>query len=343
MKKILKLIMLITALFLSINETLSYYNSSTKMTSIFITKDYAIDLNSQGGTFNNPNIIVDNNTTTLPQPTKIGYEFQGFSISENGDINYSTYVNDVGVINNKTLYAKWQLLTYNITYNLNGGNVSSAPSNYNVEQSFTLPVPTKIGYTFSGWTGTGLSSPTKNVIISNETGDRNYIANWDKNYYTVNYYVNNNLWTHRSVGYNDNLENLNAQSILDIYHTFHGWTGWVDRMPSNDVNLYANITESYCRLTTGHGPYGNAAALFNIFQSAGWTAHIQEQPSYPGNYLVVTDYTLTRAQAENQKQYIASRTNYNSYNYPYLFWVAVDCTNGYWEAWTRNFGQSNFN
>ena len=207
-----------------------------------------------------------------------------------------------------------------------------------------MPNPTRTGYTFAGWTGTGLSSATKNVTISKgTTGNRSYKATWSKNYYTVNYYVNGSLWAQRSVGYGDSLENLNGQSALDGYHTFHGWNGWVNNMPANNVSLTASVTESYCRLTTGHGPIGNANALLNVFRNAGWTGSVQEAPQYPGNYLVITDYTLTRAQAEVQKNYIASHTNYSNYNYPYLYWVGIDCTNGYSQAWTRGYGQRDFN
>lgn len=297
-------------------------------------------INGNGGTFDNNTIIVKNNSVTLPTPQRIGYEFLGYVDSNN--TNYTTNISNVDNINNKSLSAKWNATTYSISYDLNGGSANTVNS-YTIESTVTLPTPTKIGYTFTGWSGTGLSSITKNVTISNSVGNRSYIANWSKNYYTVNYYVNNSLWAQRSVGYNDALENLNAQSTLDIYHTFHGWNGWVSNMPNYDINLYANITESYCRLMTGHGLYGNATALLSVFQSAGWTGSIIESSSYPGNYMVVTDYNLTRAQAEVQKNYIAANTNYNNYNYPYLYWVSVDCTNGYSEAWTRGVGQSSFN
>ena len=191
---------------------------------------------------------------------------------------------------------------------------------------------------------TELTTATKNVIIAKgSVGNRNYIATWSKNYYTVNYYVNNNLWTQRSVGYGDEIPNLNGQDVLDSYHKFHGWNGWVSNMPDYDVTLTASVTEAYCQLITGHGPYGNASALLSVFQSAGWTGQISEAPSAPGYYLVVTDYTLTRAQAEIQKNYIASHANYTNYNFPYLYWVAIQCTNGYSSAWTRAKGQSQFN
>lgn len=340
MKKFSIVLLLIAILFCTLNKTLAYYNTNSTLINSFVTKKYNLKINGNGGTFSNNNITVKNNSVTLPTPQRLGYEFLGYVDSNN--TSYTTSISNVDNINNKSLSAKWNATTYSITYNLDGGTASTV-SNYTVESNITLPIPTRTGYTFTGWTGTGLNTPTKNVTISNSVGNRNYTANWSKNYYTVNYYVNNSLWTQRTVGYNDALENLNAQSTLDIYHTFHGWTGWVNNMPNYDVNLYANITESYCRLMTGHGQYGNATALLNVFKSAGWTGSIIESSSYPGNYMVVTDYNLTRAQAEVQKNYIASNTNYKNYNYPYLYWVSVDCTNGYSEAWTRSVGQSSFN
>lgn len=343
MKKIISLILPVIALFLTINETLAYYNTNDVINNYFNSKEYDIQISANGGTFSNTGIVVKNNKTTLPTPSRSGYSFLGYSFNDNGEVAYLNDIQNIDEINNKNLYAKWQTITYSISYNLNGGSINSLPTNYNIEQSISLPIPSRTGYTFSGWTGTGLNNPTKNVTIVNGVGDRNYTANWNKNYYTVNYYVNGNLWTQRSVGYNDTPENLNAQSLLDIYHQFNGWNGWVNNMPANDINLYASITESYCRLVTGHGPYGNASALLNVFRQAGWSGTIIEAPTAPGNYMVITDFNLTRAQAEVQKNYIASHTNYTNYNYPYLYWVAVECTNGYGEAWTRGRGQSTFN
>lgn len=343
MKRLSKIIILVAVMFCTLSKTLAYYNTNTTLINNFFTKKYNLSINGNGGTFNERNIIVKNNKATLPKPEKYGYEFLGYKDENNN--SYSTNINNVSAINNKKLSANWNAISYSISYNLNGGTVPSSDliNNYNVEKTITLPTPVKTGYTFTGWTGTGLNNPTTNVTISNSVGNRNYTANWSKNYYTVNYYVNGNLWQQRSVGYNDTLENLNAQSILDGYHTFHGWNGWTDNMPSNDINLYANITEAYCGLITGHGQYGNASGLLNVFQSAGWTGHIEEAPNFPGNYLVATDYNLTRVQAEAQKNYIASHTNYTNYNFPYLYWVGIYCSNGYSASWTRSVGQSNFN
>lgn len=71
------------------------------------------------------------------------------------------------------------LETYLITYDLDGGSVASNPPNYTKSDTITLNNPTKKGYEFLGWTGTGLDTVTKNVTIPKlSEGDRNYVANW---------------------------------------------------------------------------------------------------------------------------------------------------------------------
>ena len=332
--------------FVGWNPTINTIKSNTDYHAEYTKNEYVVKYDLNKGNKNDIkkiNYNVESDSFTLPQPTREGYTFVGWT-GDNGLIPTVNVVIEKGTIGDENYKANWKVIDYSINYDLNGGSISSQPTSYNVESdSFTLPQPTKKGYTFVGWTGTELSSTSKNVTINKGSiGNRKYVANWSVNYYTVNYYVQNSLWTTRSVAYNTTPENLNAQSALDIYHKFNYWEGWIDRMPTNTVNLYANITESYCMLMTGHGPYGNAQALLNVFKSAGWTGRIEEAPSAPGYYWVVTDYTLTRAQADIQRNYIANHTNYTNYNFPYLYWVGLSCTNGIGDTWTRSVGTKNF-
>lgn len=305
--------------------------------------NYKVSLNANKGSVSPDfiNVLYDSNYGIIPEPSRTGYSFDGWYY-DNSLIKDSTVMKNAF---DHQLDAKWTAIDYDISYNLDGGKFEEdVPLRFTIEDdSIIIPNPTKTGYTFIGWTGTDLTVSTKDLIIDTETiGNKTYKAMWEKNYYTVNYYVNGNLWKQRTVGYNDTLENLDAQSTLDGYHTFHGWNGWVATMPARNVNLYADITEAYCKLITGHAPDNNAWGLLTVFQQAGWTGRVIEAPGFPGNYLAETDYSLTRAQAEVQKNYIASHTNYANYEIPYLYWVAIECTNGYRGNWARNGGNMNF-
>lgn len=124
--------------------------------------------------------------------SRTGYSFEGWSTTPNGAVAYTDQksvnnlsVNDGEIIN---LYAKWTLTNYHITYDLDGGSVATAnPTTYDVTTpDFTLNNPTQPGFTFDGWTGTGLNEATQTVTIAQgSTGDRSYTANWTRFAYVL--------------------------------------------------------------------------------------------------------------------------------------------------------------
>ena len=94
-----------------------------------------------------------------------------------------------------TLTAQWTVNQYTITYDLAGGTVESNPNTYTIEtKAFTLKNPTKSGYTFTGWSGTGLDGENNMTVTipTGSTGNRIYTAHWRYNgsghsysYYTI--------------------------------------------------------------------------------------------------------------------------------------------------------------
>ena len=180
------LIAIILTLFCSLSGTFAYFSSRTDLESLFKTRGYVFKLNAGDGKFNGGSVSVSKGKTDLPTPTRNGYTFLGYSNSSNGNTDYSTSINNVSDINNKEIYAKWQINTYSISYNLNGGSISGQKTSYNVEESFTLPTPTKTGHSFSGWTGSNGSTKQQTVTIQKGTiNNLSYTANWSVNSYQV--------------------------------------------------------------------------------------------------------------------------------------------------------------
>ena len=68
----------------------------------------------------------------------------------------------------KTYTANYQINTYNITYELNGG-IANNPTTYTIEDNITLKNPTKTGYTFIGWKVNNQTSYKTDYIITEET------------------------------------------------------------------------------------------------------------------------------------------------------------------------------
>lgn len=129
---------------------------------------YTIILNPEGGIISTTSITVDEgNVTTLPSPTRDGYEFIGWF-----EANGTKWSTSTPVTENVNLYAKWEAISYNITYILNDGiNNQNNPTTYSAE---TLPAnletPTKEGFAFRGWYSNGqlitsIPNNTKGDII----------------------------------------------------------------------------------------------------------------------------------------------------------------------------------
>ena len=140
---------------------------------------YTITFNTAGGSVIAP-ITQDYATAVVApaNPTRDGYTFAGW------DKDIPTNI----PAENVTITATWTPVNYTISYNLDGGSVVGVnPTSYTIESApITLINPTKDGYDFAGWTGTGLDAATKTVIIATgNTGDRSYTATWTKKTYTV--------------------------------------------------------------------------------------------------------------------------------------------------------------
>ena len=122
-------------------------------------------------------------------PTKDGY--QAFDGWYNGDTKYDF---TQPVTQDIILTAKFSNpKTYNISYDLDGGTATN-PATYTVESdAITLNNPVKTGYTFTGWSGTGLTGENNMTvtIAKGSTGDRAYTAHYtEKNSFTVAFDTN---------------------------------------------------------------------------------------------------------------------------------------------------------
>ncbi|MFR5876269.1 MAG: S8 family serine peptidase [Eubacterium sp.] len=116
-----------------------------------------------------------------------GKVFAGWATAKNGSAVYTNKqkVSNLTASNKKTvtLYAKWVTpKTYKITYKLNGGKMPSGyKKNYKSGTGYTLPKPTKKGYTFAGWYTDKACTKGKTTVVKPWiTGDKTYYAKWKK-------------------------------------------------------------------------------------------------------------------------------------------------------------------
>lgn len=152
--------------------------------------NYNISFIKNGGTYSEPAIQynIESSEIVLGNAHKTGTGFLGWY--DNSSFNGSRILSiPTGSTGDKTFYAKFSVDSYSITYYLDEGTMSGGLTTYTVNTTtFNLPTPTKTGYTFKGWTGTGLSGDTMTVTIpQGSTGDREYTAHWEVNEYTYTF------------------------------------------------------------------------------------------------------------------------------------------------------------
>ena len=158
---------------------------------------YSISYDTDGGTADNPDNYDVTNDITLINPTRVGYDFAGWIGTGLSDPQL-TVVIPAGSIGDRSYTATWTATRYMITYDLDEGTiVGSNPAEYTIESGeITLLNPTKAGCTFTGWTGTGLSSPQEVVTIAaGSIGDRSYTANWTIDNYIITTSVSSGMGT----------------------------------------------------------------------------------------------------------------------------------------------------
>ena len=149
---------------------------------------YAVTLHTNDGTINNGNVSgytygVGATLPTADDMTYTGHTFKGWYDNESLTGSPVTAIGDTET-GNKEYWAKWEINQYTIIYDLAGGTVEGNPDTYTIKTgAFTLRNPTKSGYTFTGWSGTGLDGENNMTVTipTGSTGNRTYTAHWRYN------------------------------------------------------------------------------------------------------------------------------------------------------------------
>ena len=187
---------------------------------------YAITLDTSGGNaLDAISYAVTSSPITLPTPVRTGYTFLGWT-GEGITEPQKTMEIPQGSTGDRTYTANWQVIEYTIITLLEGGNAgSSGVYYYTVEQTVTLPTPTRTGYTFLGWTGEGITTPQPNVTIpKGSTGDKKYIENWELTEYNIAMDLNGGSGQEKVV-YTMTDEDFELPTPTRNGYEFVGWTG----------------------------------------------------------------------------------------------------------------------
>jgi len=165
------------------------------------------------------------NMTATPATNYIFINWTENGTEVSTDANYS-----FTVTKNRTLVANFELQAFNISVSANPSNQGtvSGEGNYNYGQSCNLSAIAATGYTFKNWTENGQIVSTNANYSFTVTSNRNLVANFTQNTYSVTFIVKN-----------ETVPMPNTEVNLTGYGTkmtnYDGVTIFYNVVPENDI------------------------------------------------------------------------------------------------------------
>jgi uncharacterized repeat protein (TIGR02543 family) len=217
-------------------------------------------------------VLASTSITFSKGETKAGYQWKNWNSKADGS-GTDLGTGDTYVSSNReadiTVYACYDLITYNITYNLNGGSGTISPTTYNVESAtITLPTDlTKTGHTFAGWYDNESFSGTAVTQITNgSTGDKTLYAKWTLNTYTVKWFVNGEELTGAAttVAHGNKITTIPEVDLNTYCEGSDVLAGWIAApMENASVAAPANLYKTIEDFPTVEGPQTYYAVFAN--------------------------------------------------------------------------------
>ena len=265
-----------------INDDITLYAKWTPCVYTITYKDQGNATFSGSHESGNPTQHTYGTATTLKGATKTGYTFGGW-YKEAACTNKVTSLGATEYTANITLYAKWTVNSYTVTWDPNGGNWGSSAENkvdtYEYGAAITKPTdPTLEGYRFDGWGDVAGTMPANNL---------EYTAQWTK-VYTITW--NENGVPSYTYVPSDNAVVTWEDNIADCGEKkFYGWTA--------DGTFVSDPTTPPTLISKGTTIAGDVT-YYAVYADA-------EEPANPGytkvttisegTYLIATDNTANKA------------------------------------------------
>ncbi len=220
-------------------------------TATYVATRYSITYTLNGGEFElipKDSFTIEDAEFTLDEPTKNGYTFDGW-IFEGGEPKLNFVFNPAENLKNVEFIASYHINTYKIDYDLAGASLGadeSNPTTYTVETAdFTLNNPTKLGYTFLGWTGSNGNIPDDILTISKGQyyEDLTFTANFEIITYTISYNLDGGSFEGELLyEYNIETPTFYIPNLTKDGYDFLGWTSETITGPTTDVKVNQGST-----------------------------------------------------------------------------------------------------
>ena len=157
---------------------------------------------------------------------------------------------------------------YVVTYALNGGSLTPTTANYTLGTPVVLPLPSKTGYTFTGWNNPSNSSVGVDGSNYSPSASITLTAQWSANTYTITYNGNGSdggsVPSAGSFTFGNSYSIATKGTMSKFGYTFAGWT----TAANGSGTLYANATDSIASSTASY----TSASNLNLY--AKWIPQV---------------------------------------------------------------------
>lgn len=265
----------------STTNTPSYYanskytgNTSITLYAIWRINIYTVTYDANGGTCTPASKIFAYNTAlTLPTPTRTGYTFEEWKLNSDSGTSLSASTKVTGSF---TAVASWKINTYTLTAHANGGIFFSGADTHTTTVSYgstvNIPVVSRAGSTFAGWTITGDGTLTRSSGVYKckiGTSNISLVAQWTMKEYVITFDANTNGGApSKIIGYHyKEYASTDAEALYVPTKPYSEFVGWytspehTDEEPVDlntlavrgDLTLYAHFKEKTTVIISADG------------------------------------------------------------------------------------------
>ena len=198
----------------------------------FAVNQYTLEYYVDGSLYSAETYDFGESIVVIDEPSREGFTFSGW-----GEVPETMPAHDV------TIEATFSINSYTLSYVLDGEPYSAETYEYN-EEIVPIADPSKVGYTFSGWSEIPERMPAHDVTITGELV---------VNSHTITYIVDNEVYSADTYNYGETIVPIEAPSAVG-YH-FTEWSGITETMPDEDLEVIAvydiNVWTATYRIKSG--------------------------------------------------------------------------------------------
>ncbi len=269
-----------------------------------------IQFDANGGSveLNSKKVFYGESYGDLPVPSRDYYSFDGWYTDKSGGTKITTETK-VTTLTGQVLYAHWTLNSFIVSFNANGGSVSSTEIRAYCGQALgTLPTPSRTGFTFNGWyAATSGGEKVTSSSVYNVANNFTVYAQWTVNSYTVSWSTGTgySISVKRTSSPNAGASTGNLSSGAKVYYgdtlsiTYTPTTGYIiSSHGSTSITVTGNINSNTI--------YASASRIVVSVPSFNWwhindarnwltSRGINVTTSYSYNYDYSADYVYSQS------------------------------------------------